>query len=1094
MNFRDTNLIKHYQNALKEGEISRRIKINTVSTNTLGLRCNNNKKSLFSNFIEEYKQLTAIPRKIRLTLQRKWMHSLAAITVLLALGAGNLSAATINVDETSPGSGIGVVAVDNSDNFCSLPEAVISANNDNSAGNGCEDGSGPDEIVLPLNSTFTFDGINPVPFSDDELGFSALPVVRSEITIVGNNSTIQRVVANDPCNLNPIPNMDDSLCFRLIENDADSQISILILNDITLTGGNGGPLLTTDKGGAIFTGENSRLTLNNTTITNNFANIGGGIYANTTFSGAVIGGEIIETINIINSNISNNRATVHGGGIAAEQTPFLISNSKITNNTNSGILDGFGGGIFYEGSVVNIIDSTISENSAVEGGGLHDNGFRDFFSFSTKITRSTISGNNALRGGGFYLSQGSSFEISNSTIYGNTANLGGGIEDFSSTSSNLVTNSVINSTISGNIANGVTTNNGFGGIFISSVPVNISNTIISENIDGLGNVVNCGGGGQFNNLGNNLSDDSTCNFGTGNNNAVISLDILSNNGGPTQTLALLPGSSAIDTGSNSVCNSSPVDGVDQRGFPRPSGTNCDIGAFEVLQEPFIKITKLTDPTIMGSEFPFTLDGSTLSTVFDLSDGEIFSSVLSEDTFTLTESNPPDFIVKTVECTDDSIVPVITIDNDSDPSLMIDFTVVGTDKLECTVTNTNDISNLDVVTDGSGTGTVTGTGIDCPTECSELVPNGVTITLTAIPAVGSQFAGFSGAGCNGNSPLDIDVAGDINCTATFNDINNCVPNPCNNGGTCTDTGTNSFSCNCDGTGFEGVTCDADINECTDGTDNCDVNATCTNTPGSFTCECNAGFEGDGTSCTEIDACVNNPCDVNASCTDLPPPAADNAAGRTCDCNTGFEGNGETCTVVPADDDDDDNNDSIDPEVDINPGSGGPIVSINFGPGLGGGGQILVDIPPDVIAEFATLSPNVGTCEIVNPTSAARVTDPDVICDINQFPEDLDLFLNLCRETNVAGIEEVVVEVIADNAPNEEFEEAVELILNQIRLCSAEGDDTGDTDGTADSSDNGCSIAEGPLNTKSSIINFLVTFFPALFGFVGLFRRELFIKKK
>ena len=41
--------------------------------------------------------------------------------------------------------------------------------------------------------------------------------------------------------------------------------------------------------------------------------------------------------------------------------------------------------------------------------------------------------------------------------------------------------------------------------------------------------------------------------------------------------------------------------------------------------------------------------------------------------------------------------------------------------------------------------------------------------------------------------------------------------------------------------------ADINECTSDIDNCDFNATCTNTPGNFTCACNQGYSGDGVMC-------------------------------------------------------------------------------------------------------------------------------------------------------------------------------------------------------------------------------------------------------
>ena len=44
----------------------------------------------------------------------------------------------------------------------------------------------------------------------------------------------------------------------------------------------------------------------------------------------------------------------------------------------------------------------------------------------------------------------------------------------------------------------------------------------------------------------------------------------------------------------------------------------------------------------------------------------------------------------------------------------------------------------------------------------------------------------------------------------------------------------------------------------------ANAACTNdaTPATdaYTCECNAGYEGDGASCGDIDECAANPCDV------------------------------------------------------------------------------------------------------------------------------------------------------------------------------------------------------------------------------------------
>ena len=59
-------------------------------------------------------------------------------------------------------------------------------------------------------------------------------------------------------------------------------------------------------------------------------------------------------------------------------------------------------------------------------------------------------------------------------------------------------------------------------------------------------------------------------------NTSAKLAALHDNGGPTQTMALQPGSPAIDAILKSAC---PLD-VDQRGVPRPQGPRCDIGAYE----------------------------------------------------------------------------------------------------------------------------------------------------------------------------------------------------------------------------------------------------------------------------------------------------------------------------------------------------------------------------------------------------------------------------------------------------------------------------------------------------------------------------------
>jgi hypothetical protein len=63
----------------------------------------------------------------------------------------------------------------------------------------------------------------------------------------------------------------------------------------------------------------------------------------------------------------------------------------------------------------------------------------------------------------------------------------------------------------------------------------------------------------------------------------LKLGPLQDNGGPTETHALLPGSVAIDHVSPAMCidqSGAPLP-EDQRGEPRPGGAMCDVGAFEV---------------------------------------------------------------------------------------------------------------------------------------------------------------------------------------------------------------------------------------------------------------------------------------------------------------------------------------------------------------------------------------------------------------------------------------------------------------------------------------------------------------------------------
>ncbi len=104
----------------------------------------------------------------------------------------------------------------------------------------------------------------------------------------------------------------------------------------------------------------------------------------------------------------------------------------------------------------------------------------------------------------------------------------------------------------------------------------MTNSIIANSIG-----ANCGGG--ITDGGHNLQWPGTsCGETIPSRDPRLDPDGVKDNGGPTQTIALLPGSPAIDAGDSAVCANPPVNGVDQRGFARPGSghTQCSIGAYE----------------------------------------------------------------------------------------------------------------------------------------------------------------------------------------------------------------------------------------------------------------------------------------------------------------------------------------------------------------------------------------------------------------------------------------------------------------------------------------------------------------------------------
>jgi hypothetical protein len=218
------------------------------------------------------------------------------------------------------------------------------------------------------------------------------------------------------------------------------------------------------------------------------------------------------------------------------------------------------------GASLTLNNLTIANGSATgsSGGGINNSG-------TATIANVTFSGNNANQGfgGGINSASGSTLTITNSTFSGNSANQGFGAGIYS----NGGTLTITNTTFSGNSAN-----LGFaGGIYNNGVAgVTLRNTIVANSV-GAGNC-----GGAITNGGNNIDSAATCGWGSTNGSMSSTnplLGALANNGGPTQTLALLAGSPAIDGVTFSAPNGAPS--TDQRGIARPQGTGFDIGAYEL---------------------------------------------------------------------------------------------------------------------------------------------------------------------------------------------------------------------------------------------------------------------------------------------------------------------------------------------------------------------------------------------------------------------------------------------------------------------------------------------------------------------------------
>src|SRR5215813_3617403 len=464
-------------------------------------------------------------------------------------------------------------------NDCSLRGAIITANAR----------PGADTINLPAGPY----RLSISPGGEDTAATGDLDITDS-LTIVGAGATVTTIAWLDG------PDIVPDRVFHIVSPGITVTIS-----GVTIRNGQAN----SDGGGIL---NNATLTLAESVVSDNETSFG---YGGGIFSGGANG--VASSLSLTNSTVRNNTAP-DGGGIFNNGTATLTGsavseNEALLGEGGYGGYGGYGGGILNGGvdafdlsdgvfqSTLTLTNSTVNGNMAGSGGGIFNGGGYGGFENNLTLTNTTISGNSADNDGGGIFNNNTT-NLNNVTVTNNAADSdnnavgrGGGIfngerpgEEFSA--------GVVN--FKNTIIAIDTANRGQGpDCFAPS-----SSPLISQNYNLIQNTANCVIGGD---TSNNITGQSP------------NLGPLADNGGPTLTHALLVDSPAIDAGNPAGCtdNVGNVLTTDQRGAARPTDGNgdgvaiCDIGSYERMAIPAdLSITKgdTSDPVDAGEDLTYIL--------------------------------------------------------------------------------------------------------------------------------------------------------------------------------------------------------------------------------------------------------------------------------------------------------------------------------------------------------------------------------------------------------------------------------------------------------------------------------------------------------
>ena len=327
---------------------------------------------------------------------------------------------------------------------------------------------------------------------------------------------------------------------------------------------------TPDGGGGICSSEatssgEGTVIVQNSTFTNNFSQTGGGAIG---IYGAFLGEGVPPVLTVDNCTFTDNTTDGSGGAISMTDQGSLVVNFSTFSGNQA---DDLGGAISSFGDVTTLENSTFEENTAGTGGA--------FFSSSPdgRVLRSLFKNNTAPRGGAVYLQETLGF--GNCTFSGNHTSgapgEGGAIRNAGTLTLTACTFSANSATTGGGVYSGFTSGSQVANIantiFKNSTIVRQSGTVTSFGF----NLANDNGGGFLNHSTDRINTDPK----------LDSLG-LQDNGGWTDTIALVGGSPAIDQGhafgfTTDQRGTGFPRTINNPGIPNPgSGDGTDIGAYE----------------------------------------------------------------------------------------------------------------------------------------------------------------------------------------------------------------------------------------------------------------------------------------------------------------------------------------------------------------------------------------------------------------------------------------------------------------------------------------------------------------------------------